>query len=722
MLNVSWDAYNPQFEHSTFNKTTINTQVFFAAFPAYTPIPFVPSHLVPYSPFPNSPISPPPVVVYLAMSSLVPGFEYDIFISYRQKDNKYDGWISDFVANLKRELEATFKDEVSVYFDENPHDGLLETHNVDKSLEGKLKCLILIPIISQTYCDPKSFAWQHEFCAFNKIAKEDQFGRDIKLRSGNVACRILPVKIHDLDADDKELLESELGTVLRPVDFIYKESGVNRPLRSNEENPAKNHNQTTYRNQINKVANSVKEIISSLKSPSSGSTPTHTTDHIAFRPPGERVPKRKRVFITTLLLVIAVAIGYFIFTKVGSSADVETLEKSIAVLPFEDLSPAGDQEWFSDGLSEDILNRLAQLPDFKVTARTSSFYFKEKSATIPEIAQKLGVVYVVEGSVRRIENQYRIAAQLVRARDGFQLWSKNYDGPAEKLFEVQDEIADGIATALVSKITSINKLLVVSAPSNQAYALYLKGRFYWDKRTPESFDSAENYYNRALELNPDYALAYTGLADCYMLVTNRKGLTRLELVPIAQAYVKKALAINSNLPEALTSSAFIQSHFEYDWKGAIPVLQKAISLNPNYPSAYLYYGNILFATGSTQEGIRETAKALELDPLSPSINWVVGRNYYYAGQYDLAIPQLKKTLAIRYYYSAEFYLGLCYMQKKEYALAIETFKKGMMSKMPVFSEEPQLLILNCYALSGDTLRAKAELQNFCENKNLIHIG
>ena len=247
----------------------------------------------------------------------------------------------------------------------------------------------------------------------------------------------------------------------------------------------------------------------------------------------------------------------------------------------------------------------------------------------------------------------------------------------------------------------------------------LRGVLISDKRTPESFDSAENYYNRALELNPDYALAYTGLADCYMLVTNRKGLTRLELVPIAQAYVKKALAINSNLPEALTSSAFIQSHFEYDWEGAIPVLQKAISLNPNYPSAYLYYGNILFATGSTQEGIRETAKALELDPLSPSINWVVGRNYYYAGQYDLAIPQLKKTLAIRYYYSAEFYLGLCYMQKKEYALAIETFKKGMMSKMPVFSEEPQLLILNCYALSGDTLRAKAELQNYLrEKKNL----
>ena len=125
--------------------------------------------------------------------AIVPGFEYDIFISYRHNDN-LDGWITDFVQNLEKELKGTLKDTVTIYFDKNPNDGLLETHNVDKSLEGKLKCLIFIPIISQTYCDPKSFAWQHEFCAFNKLAKEDQFGRDIKLSNGNVGSRILPIK------------------------------------------------------------------------------------------------------------------------------------------------------------------------------------------------------------------------------------------------------------------------------------------------------------------------------------------------------------------------------------------------------------------------------------------------------------------------------------------------------------------------------------------------
>lgn len=153
------------------------------------------------------------------MPSLLPGFEYDIFISYRHNDNR-SGWVTEFVSALQEELAATLKEPVSVYFDTNPHDGLLETHNVDKSLEGKLKCLIFIPIISQTYCDIKSFAWQHEFVAFNKMAKDDQFGRDIRLAGGNVTSRILPVKIHDLDPDDKTLLENELGGVLRSIDFI----------------------------------------------------------------------------------------------------------------------------------------------------------------------------------------------------------------------------------------------------------------------------------------------------------------------------------------------------------------------------------------------------------------------------------------------------------------------------------------------------------------------
>ena len=198
------------------------------------------------------------------MASLIPGFEYDIFISYRQKDNKYDGWVTEFVDNLKKELEATFKEEVSLYFDISPHDGLLETHDVDASLKDKLKCLVFIPIISRTYCDPKSFAWEHEFKSFVDQATQDQFGLKVKLPGGNVANRVLPIQIYDLETHDIKLFESILGSVLRGVEFIYKSAGVNRPLRSMEEKPQDNLNNTLYRDQINKVANAVRGIISGL--------------------------------------------------------------------------------------------------------------------------------------------------------------------------------------------------------------------------------------------------------------------------------------------------------------------------------------------------------------------------------------------------------------------------------------------------------------------------
>jgi len=196
------------------------------------------------------------------MASIIAGYSYDIFISYRQKDNKGDRWVSEFVETLKTELESTFKEEISVYFDINPHDGLLETHDVNASLQDKLKCLVFIPIISRTYCDPKSFAWEHEFKAFVEQASQDQFGLRVKLPNGNVASRVLPVRIHDLDPVDIKECESVLGGVLRVVEFIYRSAGVNRPLRSAEEKPHDNLNKTIYRDQINKVANAIKEIIS----------------------------------------------------------------------------------------------------------------------------------------------------------------------------------------------------------------------------------------------------------------------------------------------------------------------------------------------------------------------------------------------------------------------------------------------------------------------------
>ena len=198
------------------------------------------------------------------MASIIPGYEYDIFISYRQKDNKGERWVSEFVEAIKIELESTFKEEISVYFDINPHDGILETHDVDESLKQKLKCLIFIPVISRTYCDPNSFAWEHEFKAFVEQACLDQYGLKVKLSSGNVSSRVLPVRIHELYNEDVMLCESLTDGVLRGVEFIYKEPGVNRPLTLDDDEKL-NLNKTKYRNQINKVANAINDIIRSLK-------------------------------------------------------------------------------------------------------------------------------------------------------------------------------------------------------------------------------------------------------------------------------------------------------------------------------------------------------------------------------------------------------------------------------------------------------------------------
>ena len=210
------------------------------------------------------------------MSSIVEGFEYDIFISYRHNDNR-SGWVTEFVNALQEELAATIKESLTIYFDKNPHDGLLETHDVDDSLKEKLKCLIFIPVISQTYCDPKSFAWSNEFLVFLQQAAADAHGLKVRLPNGNTASRVLPIRIHELDAHDKKIIEAELGP-LRAIDFTYQSAGVNRPLRPKDDETIKTNSQNVYRDQVNKTANAIKEIIHGLQDKSNALPITISTE------------------------------------------------------------------------------------------------------------------------------------------------------------------------------------------------------------------------------------------------------------------------------------------------------------------------------------------------------------------------------------------------------------------------------------------------------------
>src|SRR6266850_715390 len=355
------------------------------------------------------------------MASIVPDFEYDIFVSYRQKDNKGEHWVSEFVNSLKTELEATFKEDISIYFDENAYDGLLTTHDVGESLKNKLRCLLFIPIISQTYCDPKSFAWNNEFLVFKKLASEDPHGLKIKLRNGNVASRILPVRIHELDATDKAILENEIGP-MRSVDFIFKSPGVNRPLKRVDLR-GDNANKCIYHDQVNKVANSVKEIIDGIKYPGDGlKLPINKENEF-------HVPRQRTGFtrsrLAGLIVLVAIALGSYYFLA-GRKNGSPTFDKSIAVLPFVDLSPGHDQEYLSEGLSDEIRNTLSRIKDLKVAAHTSSRVFKGATAAdLTEIGKRLNVSTALEGTIQKIGITIRISVQLSNTNDGYTIWSES---------------------------------------------------------------------------------------------------------------------------------------------------------------------------------------------------------------------------------------------------------------------------------------------------------
>lgn len=373
------------------------------------------------------------------MPSDISNYEYDIFISYRQKDNKGGRWVTEFVNALKTEIESTFKDEPTIYFDENPHDGLLPNQDVDASLASKLKCLIFIPILSQTYCDQRSFAWQNEFLSFKKLAAEDTVGLKVRLPNGNVASRILPLCIHELDRDDRQLFESECGP-LRSIDFIFKSPGVNRPLVAADKKED-NQNQLAYRDQVNKVANAIKEIISGVKA-GSQSRPLAKSSEPLVNPYKQRT--LAFAFFGMLLLALLGYVGFYLFGQKETMFTPELPDKSIAVLPFENMSGDPGQEFFSDGITEEILNSLAHVEGLKVTGRTSSFQFKGKGADLTEVGEKLSVATVLEGSVLKQGDQLRIYVQLISVRDGYHLWSERYDRKVTDFFSIQDEIANAV--------------------------------------------------------------------------------------------------------------------------------------------------------------------------------------------------------------------------------------------------------------------------------------
>ena len=579
------------------------------------------------------------------MSSIIEGYNYDIFISYRQKDNKGDRWVSEFVEALKTELESTFKEEISVYFDINPHDGLLETHDVDASLKDKLKCLVFIPIISRTYCDPKSFAWEHEFKAFVEQASQDQFGLKIKLPNGNVASRVLPVRIHDLDNADIKECESVLGGVLRGIEFIYKEPGVNKPLTSDDDEK-KNLNNTKYKIQINKVANAIKELISALRQ--FGQKREEVSKEV-FKPISvpRKYNKRKSNIVSVIILALIV-IGYFFLSKLLESSN--PIEKSIAVLPFINDSPNDSNQYFINGFMEDVLNHLQTIKDLHPISRTSAEKYRKTTKSIPEIAKELSVNYIVEGDMQRYGNSIRLSVNLFKVlKKELKLWGKTYEkkiNDATDIFSLQSQIAQSIATELEAVITPQEKLLIEKTPTSNlsAYENCILGRNHSTKLTKEDYDIALSYFNKAIETDPEYADAYVDIAAVWIQRADMSIATPEEAIPIAKSNLAKAFKLDSTSAGVYAVLTEFQLSFDWNFKSAKKYIEKSISFNSNDAGVHWVYADLLRVLGHPKESLEQSEMALKLDPMNNGIKTGYGLSLYFAGRYNEAIKVFQEVL------------------------------------------------------------------------------
>jgi len=322
-------------------------------------------------------------------------------------------------------------------------------------------------------------------------------------------------------------------------------------------------------------------------------------------------------------------------------------QPSIAVLPFTNLSADKEQEYFCDGMAEEIINALSQVEDLRVVARTSAFSFRGKEIDIREIGKKLNVQTLLEGSVRKAGNRVRITAQLINVSDGYHLWSERFDRDLADVFAIQDEISLAIVDKLKIKLLGDEKAKMLKRYTQnlEAYDLYLKGRYHWNRRTPDALKKAMAHFEQVIQKDPDYALAYAGMADCYSMLAQVYALPPKEAFPKAKALASKALQIDETLAEAHTSLAFVLSCFDWDWAETEREFRKAIELNSNYATAHQWFAlGLLVNLGRTPEAIEEIHKALELDPLSLIVNTAAGGVYLHAGREDKAVEQAEKIL------------------------------------------------------------------------------
>lgn len=383
--------------------------------------------------------------------------------------------------------------------------------------------------------------------------------------------------------------------------------------------------------------------------------------------------------------------------------------KSIAVLPFANISADVENEYFCDGLAEELLNALAKIPELKVAARTSAFSFKGKSTDIEEIAKKLGVRTILLGSVRKAGERIRITVQLIDTSNGYHLWSERFDRVMDDIFDIQDEITSSVIGVLKVQLLGEENAKVKRWTSDpEAYELYLKGRYNWSKMEGDALQRAVTYYRQALEVDPNYALAYAGLSDAYVLLVNHKGAPFEESINTARMAANKALELDQELAEAHTSLGFLNTFYVWDWQASESSLRRAIELNPNSSFAHQVLGIRMCLERRFEEATESFRVAHELDPLSPSIAEHLGWPDYYGRNYDRAVIEFKKAVEMEPgFKNIYFRLGLAYLQLGMYDAALEQIQ----ACQDISNDRDSVGWLGyIHGLKGDTAAARALLK------------
>src|SRR5438876_1098091 len=415
----------------------------------------------------------------------------------------------------------------------------------------------------------------------------------------------------------------------------------------------------------------------------------------------DELPKksaRSRAWIYVVIIAGAISVSLFFigrYTSSRQSEDAQLPAKSIAVLPFENLSGNPENAYFTDGIQEEILMRLAKIADLKVVSRTSTVRYKRSPENLREIATQLGVANVLEGSVQRTADRVHVNVQLIKAASDTHVWAEAYDRKLTDIFAVESEIAKTIADSLQAKLTAPerNAIAVQPTQNTEAHQLYLQGRYFWNRRTGENLKKALSYFQQAVEKDPNYALAYVGIADTYAVMPGYSAGSPQDCLPRARTAAQRALELDDMLAEAHASLGFILFHY-FEFAASTKEFERAIELNPNYPTAHHWFARTdLLARGQFDRAIAEMKRAVELDPVSPLFHAELGGLYMMARRYEDAIAQLRDTVEMDpEFYWAHRFLGLALELKGATAEAIAEYQKAF-----ELSDDPTALAFVAHA-------------------------